>query len=100
MQDPDKEKKPDSKFIRVVKTRSSMTQAAIIPSLFIAMPIAGLLIGDFLDKKLNTAPWLLLLFFILGMVEASRELWKIAKRAERAIDADKRDSDEESEDDE
>ena len=85
--------------MRVVKTRSSITQATIIPTLFIAMPIAGLLIGSFLDKKFNTGPWLLLVFFILGMVEAVREMMKIGKRAERAMEDEKRDSDKQSEDD-
>ena len=90
MSDPQKENKPDSKFLRLVKTRSSITSAIIIPYLFISFPIAGLLIGWWLDKRFNTDPWLLLVFFIAGMVEAFREMMRIAKRIERDMEEEDR----------
>lgn len=58
----------------------------MIPYLFIAYPIAGIIIGTWLDKKLHTSPWLLLVFLIIGMVEAIREMMRIAKRAEKEYD--------------
>ena len=88
-----KENKPDSKFMRVVKTRSSITRGIIIPYLFIAYPIAGLIIGWWLDKRFNTDPWLLLVFFIAGMVEAFREMMRIAKRIELDMKEENREKD-------
>jgi len=58
----------------------------MIPYLFVAYPIAGIIIGMWLDKKLHTSPWLLLVFLIVGMVEAIREMMRIAKRAEKEYD--------------
>jgi len=89
-----KENKPDSKFMRVVKTRSSITRGAIIPYLFVALPLSGLIIGWWLDKKFKTDPWLLLVFFIAGMVEAFREMMRIAKRMEREMEEEDREKDE------
>lgn len=76
--------------MRIVKTRSTISRVAIIPYLFIAYPLAGLIIGWWLDNKLNTDPWLLLVFLIAGMVEAFREMMRIAKQAERDMEEDDR----------
>ena len=83
---------------RYVNFRQSHINATIIPYLFIAYPIAGLLIGMWLDSKFNTDPWLLLVFFLAGMFEAFREMLRIAKRVEREMEEeskkDKRDIEE------
>lgn len=61
-----------------------------------AYPFAGLIIGWWLDSKLKTTPWLLLLFFFAGMVEAFREMMRIAKGVERQMEEDDKRSREES----
>lgn len=40
----------------------------------------GWLIGRWLDKKLDTAPYLMYLFLILGFIAGFRELYRIIKR--------------------
>lgn len=83
--------------MQVVKTRSSITRAVIIPYLFIAYPLAGLIIGWWLDKKFNTDPWLLLVFFIAGMVEAFREMMRIAKGIEHDMEEEDREKNKDEE---
>jgi ATP synthase protein I len=41
---------------------------------------AGFAMGYFLDKWLNTFPWLTVIFLILGIVAAFRELFRLARR--------------------
>jgi F0F1-type ATP synthase assembly protein I len=77
----DKKNKP-SKIASYVRYRANTTRALIIPYIFVSYPLAGIIIGWFLDSKFKTAPWLLVVFLILGMVEAFRELLKIAKQSE------------------
>ena len=41
--------------------------------------IIGLLIGQWLDKKFDTEPWLLLLFLLFGLVAGFRSLFRLLK---------------------
>jgi F0F1-type ATP synthase assembly protein I len=43
----------------------------------------GALIGYYLDKWLNTSPWLLLVFLGFGTVAAFRNLYIMYKKAEK-----------------
>ncbi len=52
--------------------------------------IIGLLIGYFLDQKLGTTPWLMLLMLGFGLVAGFRGVLRAVKRAERAAEADAR----------
>ncbi len=52
--------------------------------------IIGLLIGYFLDQKLGTQPWLMLLMLGFGLVAGFRGVLRAVKRAERAAEADTR----------
>ncbi|BBO16985.1 conserved hypothetical protein [Candidatus Brocadia pituitae] len=40
----------------------------------------GYFIGSYLDKKLNTYPWLMLIFMILGIVTSFIEFFKMVKK--------------------
>ena len=42
--------------------------------------VVGLLVGWFLDDYFGTAPWLLLVFLILGMVAGFRSMFRAARR--------------------
>lgn len=46
----------------------------------IAGPIGGLLLGWFLDRWLNTTPWLLLVLLALGFAVAGRNIYRIAQQ--------------------
>jgi len=81
-----KQNNRETKLSRYAKSRRTSAAALMIPYLFVAYPIAGIIIGTWLDKKFHTSPWLLLVFLILGMVEAIREMMRIAKRAEKEYD--------------
>lgn len=40
----------------------------------------GYFLGSYLDKKLNTYPWLMLLFMMLGIVASFIEFFKVTKK--------------------
>jgi len=42
--------------------------------------IIGVLLGRWLDNLLNTSPWLLLLFSLLGVVAAFKSLFEFVKK--------------------
>jgi ATP synthase protein I len=63
-----------------------------IPFLMVVPPIAGVLIGRFIDRKLDTQPAFTIVFLILGFAAGVREVAIVLKRAnDRANDGDKRD---------
>jgi F0F1-type ATP synthase assembly protein I len=43
--------------------------------------VVGYFIGNWLDGKLHTAPYLMILFSLLGLVAAGRETIKLLKMA-------------------
>lgn len=43
-------------------------------------PIFGWAIGNWLDKKFDTAPYLMIAFIILGMFAGARECYRIIMR--------------------
>jgi ATP synthase protein I len=48
---------------------SLMRQAAVlsaIPGFLVVPPVVGVLAGRWLDQRFHTAPWLLLVFLLLG----------------------------------
>jgi len=52
-------------------------QAALlgsIPMVLVAGPVAGFLIGNYLDRWLGTSPWLKILFILLGAATAIRRI--------------------------
>jgi F0F1-type ATP synthase assembly protein I len=55
-------------------------------------PIAGLLIGRFIDRKLDTQPAFIIVFLVLGFAAGVREVAIVLKRANaQSSDGDKRD---------
>ena len=51
-----------------------------IPFVLAFTPLMGWWIGRWLDQKLNTAPFLMYLFILLGFVAGFREVYRIIKR--------------------
>lgn len=62
-----------------------------IPFLMAVPPIAGLLIGRFLDKKFNAYPVFTIVFMLLGFAAGVREVALVIKKANAPTDGDKRD---------
>lgn len=44
-------------------------------------PILGYYIGSFLDKKLDTAPYLMVIFIFFGFVAAGKGVYNLIKKA-------------------
>jgi F0F1-type ATP synthase assembly protein I len=50
--------------------------------------VFGVLFGRWLDGKLGTAPWMMLLFFALGLAAGFRSVLRAVRRADRAAEAE------------
>jgi ATP synthase protein I len=62
-----------------------------IPFLMAVPPIAGLLIGRYLDKRFDVNPVLTIIFLLLGFVAGVREVASVLKKANAPDEGDKRD---------
>ncbi len=45
--------------------------------------VFGFLIGDFLDSRLDSAPWFTIFWTLVGLAAGSRAIYRAAKAAER-----------------
>ena len=70
-------KKKDDKY----STYRQMGILTTIPILMMVAPILGYYIGHFLDKKLDTAPYLEYVFIFFGFVAAGKGVYDLIKRA-------------------
>lgn len=61
-----------------------------IPFVLLFGPLIGYFIGDWLDKRFGTEPWLMTIFIVMGFVAAGREVWGLIRRASRDTDDEKR----------
>lgn len=53
----------------------------VIPILLAVGPLVGMFIGKFLDQWLNTEPYLMYLFIVMGFVASGKEVYRLVKRA-------------------
>jgi F0F1-type ATP synthase assembly protein I len=61
-----------------------------IPSLLVAAPLVGFLLGRWLDRRFATEPKLTILGVLLGFVAAGRETYLILRRVQEMEERDKR----------
>ena len=54
-----------------------------IPMVLAAGPLLGYVIGNFLDRKLKTPPWFLVVFLVLGFTASVRETVRLIDRARK-----------------
>jgi ATP synthase protein I len=52
-----------------------------IPIILAVGPILGYFIGNFLDEKLHTQPYLMIVFIFFGFVAAGKGVYNLIKRA-------------------
>lgn len=75
--------------------RTGLQKLAALSSIGLLLPssiVVGLFFGYFLDKWLGTGPWLLLTFFILGVVSGFLSLFRaLRKFKDDSADDDGRD---------
>ena len=77
--DPDREK---YKQIRIYGLLSS------IPGFLVVPPVVGVLVGRWLDDRFHTAPWLLLVFLILGFGAGIRLIMRTLARVTQIQERD------------
>ena len=70
----DDERKHRNELIRGLSTISQVGFSIV------ACVLIGIFLGRFLDRVLNTSPWLLVIFTLLGAVAAFKSIFDIAKR--------------------
>ena len=58
----------------------SASMLLAVPTLLIVAPLVGGWIGNWLDRRFKSSPWLLILGLILGFVAAGRETFQIYRR--------------------
>jgi ATP synthase protein I len=71
--------KMDEDLKRTIKTLGFVSTVGLSMGIAIAL---GALIGYYLDKWLDTSPWLLLIFLGFGIAAAFRNLYIMYKRVE------------------
>ena len=72
--------KMDEDLKKTIKTLGFVSTVGLSMGIAIAL---GALIGYYLDKWLDTGPWLLLIFLGFGIAAAFRNLYIMYKRVER-----------------
>lgn len=58
----------------------------VIPIILALGPIIGYFIGNFLDRKLHTEPYLMILFLIFGFIASGKEVYRLVKKAMKEMD--------------
>ncbi len=53
----------------------------VIPILLAVGPLVGMFIGKFLDRWLNTEPYLMIVFIVMGFVASGKEVYRLVKSA-------------------
>lgn len=61
----------------IVRAFSYMSQIAVTMA---ACVLIGVLLGRFLDSRLGTDPWLVIIFSVLGVLAAFKSMIDIAKK--------------------
>jgi ATP synthase protein I len=69
--------KPEGKDAGGLKTAGLLLA---IPTLLIVSPLVGFWIGDWLDRRAGTGPWLGILGLVVGFAAAGRETYLIYRR--------------------
>lgn len=63
--------------------RNAYIQFARYSAIIFILPsciLVGFLAGDYLDDRLGTAPWLTLLFFLLGTAAGFAQVYRLVER--------------------
>lgn len=69
-------------------TWDGIEKAAMMGTNFVAHTVVGLVIGYYFDKWLNTAPWGLIVWLLLGIVAGFRDMYVQAMKITRSQSLD------------
>lgn len=53
----------------------------LIPIIMVVAPLLGYFLGSFLDQKLGTEPYLMIVFIVFGFIAAGKEVYELIKRS-------------------
>ena len=59
-----------------------------IPTLLIVSPLVGFFLGNWLDRRFHTSPWLMIAGLVLGFVAGGRETYQIYRRYQAEQESD------------
>jgi ATP synthase protein I len=79
---------PGDKDPRFRELRSAGLLLAI-PTLLIVSPLVGFFLGNWLDRRFHTSPWLTILGLLLGFGAGARETYLIYRRAQAEEEEEK-----------
>ena len=85
-------------FGRLIKdknVRESIASASVVGLNLVSATFVGLFIGWWLDKWLDTKPWLLLTFLILGIAAGFKNVMVEVKKIQKADAQDEQGGDDE-----
>jgi F0F1-type ATP synthase assembly protein I len=74
------QKKEEEDRYRVMRQVGMLTT---IPILLAVSPLIGYFIGRFIDVKLGTAPYLSIVFLIVGFIGGGMQVARVIKQADR-----------------
>lgn len=72
------------KLIKDRSLRESIASASVVGLNLVTSTFVGLAIGYWLDRWLGTAPWLLLVFLVLGIAAGFRNVLQEVRNIQRA----------------
>jgi F0F1-type ATP synthase assembly protein I len=67
-------------FYKLIRQLGMLT---FIPMVLLSGPLAGFLLGKWLDFQFKAGQWLIILFVVLGFLAAARESFRIIQRVSR-----------------
>lgn len=68
---------PNDKFYPLVR---NIGIVVTIPMVFVAGPVAGFLIGQWIDQKWSTDPWARVVLSLLGFIASIKQVVELIKR--------------------
>lgn len=66
-----------NKWENKLKKLREIGQFTSIPIILLVGPALGFFIGNYLDNKLNTSPWLMIFFMVIGAAASVKEIINI-----------------------
>jgi ATP synthase protein I len=78
----------DDKWVNIVQVGGT---AGTIGLHFVSATVVGLFIGYWLDDFFGTKPWLIMIFFLLGIVAGFKMVYEDFRRLQRREEARKKD---------
>jgi F0F1-type ATP synthase assembly protein I len=81
MTDDDKERR-GGPLRRITRGMGRSATAVAIPWIMLGYPVFGFLLGLFIQKTFNAPSWVPIVIMMLALVEAFREVFRIATRIE------------------